>query len=131
MNPIAKFTLLLLVIPTLVLAQQGPSVQGRMVDPEQMANDEKQLLYDSISGLSEDQKIIIDEIYKDFNVASSKASEGTDPSNREAFRETMMSIRKEKDEALQAILTSDQYSTFQQLLTKRNEQARNRRRKND
>lgn len=131
MLSIAKFTLLLLVIPTLLLAQPGSGRQGMRFNPEQMATAEKQLLNDSISGLNDDQKLIIDEIYKDFSAASSKASEGADPDNREAMRETMMSIRKEKDEALQAILTAEQYSTFQELLDKRREQGRNRRRQND
>ena len=131
MISIVKYTFLLLVLPTLLLAQPGLGRQGMRVDPEQMANAEKQLLSDSISGLNEDQKLIIDEIYKDFSAASSKAVEGANPDNREAMRETMMSIRKEKDEALQAILTDEQYSKFQELLDKRREQARNRRRKND
>ena len=131
MISIVKYTVLLLVLPTLLLAQPGPGRQGMRVDPEQMANAEKQLLSDSISGLNEDQKLIIDEIYKDFSAASSKAVEGANPDNREAMRETMMSIRKEKDEALQAILTAEQYSKFQELLDKRREQARNRRRQND
>ena len=131
MISIAKYTFLLLVLPTLLLAQPGLGRQGMRFDPEQMANAEKQLLSDSISGLNEDQKLIIDEIYKDFSGASSKAIEGANPDNREAMRETMMSIRKEKDEALQAILTDELYSKFQGLLDKRREQARNRRRKND
>ena len=131
MISIVNYTFLLLVLPTLLLAQPGPGRQGMRVDPEQMANAEKQLLSDSISGLNEDQKLIIAEIYKDFSGASSKAIKGANPDNREAMRETMMSIRKEKDEALQAILTDEQYSKFQELLDKRREQARNRRRKND
>ena len=131
MISIVKYTFLLVVLPTLLLAQPGLGRQGMRVDPEQMANAEKQLLSDSISGLNEDQKLIIAEIYKDFSGASSKAIKGANPDNREAMRETMMSIRKEKDEALQAILTDEQYSKFQELLDKRREQARNRRRKND
>jgi len=120
-----------MVIPTIVLAQSGPGRQGMRFDPEKMANAEKQLLNDSISGLNADQKLIIDEIYRDFSAASSKAMDRVDPDNRDATREIMMSIRKEKNEALQAILTSQQFSKFQELLDKRNEQASNRRRRND
>ena len=126
-----KYILLLLVFPTLVLAQSGPNRQGMRLDPKQMAEAEKQLLLDSISGLNNDQKLIIEEIYKDFGNALVKAREAADPDNREAMRETMMSIRKGKDEALQAILTADQHLKFQGMLDKRSEQARNRRRTNE
>ena len=126
-----KYILLLLVFPTLVLAQSGPNRQGMRLDPKQMAEAEKQLLLDSISGLNNDQKLIIEEIYKDFGIALIRAREGADPDNREAMRETMMSIRKGKDEALQAILTTEQHLKFQIVLDKRREQARNRRRTNE
>ena len=127
----ARYTLILIAIPTLLLAQPGSGGPGRQFDPEQMANAEKQLLLDSISGLNGDQKLIIEEIYKDFSATTSKAREEADPDNREVMRATMMSIREEKDEALQAILTADQYSKFQIMLDNRREQGRNRRRKND
>lgn len=92
-----------------------------------MAGMEKQLLLDSISGLNDDQKLIINEIYKDFAASTSKAMETRDPNNREAMREKMMNIRKEKDDALKAILTEKQFSDFQKLLERQRAAARKRR----
>lgn len=100
---------------------------GPQFDPSRMAGMEKQLLLDSISGLNDDQKLIINEIYKDFAASTSKAMETRDPNNREAMREKMMNIRKEKDDALKAILTEKQFSDFQKLLERQRAAARKRR----
>ena len=100
---------------------------GGQFDPSKMVTAEKQLLLDSITGLNDDQKLIIDQIYKDYEAAFTKARESANPDNREAMRENMLQIRGEKTDALQAILTAEQFAHFDKILTERRERARKRR----
>jgi len=123
-----RFTLTLLtILSSAIVFAQPPGGQGRQFDPTQMVAMEKQLLLDSISDLNEDQKLIINEIYKDYEAGITKARESRDPNNREAMRENMTKIRQGKDEALQAILTEDQFKAFRAMLDKRRAAARGRR----
>ena len=116
---------------SIILAQGGPGMPGRQFDVAKMVAAEKQLLLDSVSGLNEDQKLIINQIYQDYETAFNEGRKSMDPDNRESMREQMMKIRDEKTEALKAILTENQFNTFQAILEKRREQARNRRRNNE
>ena len=100
---------------------------GGQFDAAKMVAAEKQLLLDSITGLNDDQKLIIDEIYKDYEATFTEARESANPDNREAMRENMMRIRGEKTDALQAILTAEQFAHFDKILTARRERARARR----
>ena len=118
---------IILVSLTSLLAQGGPGM-GRPFDPARMAAAEKQLLLDSINGLNDDQKIIIEAIYEDYASSFSGARENMDPDNRSAMREKMMKIRDEKNEALKAVLTEDQFDRFSEILEKRRMQAQERRR---
>ena len=102
---------------------------GRQFDPVKMVAAEKQILIDSIAGLNVDQSLIINEIYKDYEASFLEAREKADPNNREAMRSTMMNIRKEKDEALEAILTEEQFAKFQQILKDRRDKAQQGRRR--
>lgn len=120
--------LIAIAIPTLLLAQGGPGM-GRQFDPAQMVAAEKKLLLDSVQGLNDDQKLIINAIYEDYESAFTKARGNANPDNREAMRESMMKIRDEKSEALQAVLTEEQYKAFDEILKRRREQAQQRRRR--
>ena len=106
--------------------QGGPGMGGQF-DPAKMVAAEKQLLLDSITGLNDDQKLIIDQIYKDYEATFAKARESANPDNREAMRENMLRIRGEKTDALQAILTAEQFSHFDKILAERRARARERR----
>ena len=117
---------ILVCISSTSYGQGGPGMGGQF-DPAKMVAAEKQLLLDSITGLNDDQKLIIDEIYKDYEATFSKARESANPDNREAMRENMMRIRGEKTDALQAILTAEQFAHFDKILTARRERARARR----
>ena len=127
MKNILALVILLATSTSITFAQGGP-VMGRQFDPAKMVAAEKQLLMDSVSGLNNDQKLIINEIYKDYKASFLVARENADPGNREAMRSSMMSIRKEKDEALSAILTEEQFVKFEQLLKDRREKSQQRRR---
>ena len=108
------------------LAQTPQGRQG-MRDPSQMANQEKKLLLDSIESLNEDQKLIIEEIYRDYAESLKKVKANMQTGDREAMRSKMLKVREEKTEALKAILTEDQYQRFETLMRARREQFRNRR----
>lgn len=110
----------------LSLAQGGPG-RGRQFDPTQMVTAEKQLLLDSITGLSDDQKLIIEVIYNDYLAAFEKAQESMDPDNRQAMRSNMEKIRDDKDAALKEVLTEEQFLSFEEMLASRREQMRQRR----
>lgn len=118
--------ILAIVFPSILMAQGGPGM-GRQFDPAQMVAAEKQLLLDSIQGLNDDQKLIINAIYDDYESAFTKARENMDPDSRQAMRESMMKIRDDKNEALQAVLTEEQYKAFNEILKRRREQAQQRR----
>lgn len=118
----------MLLTSTALLRAQGGQGGGRQFDPAKMVAAEKQLLLDSIGGLNDDQKLIINAIYNDYEAAFVAARENMDPDNRAAMRESMVKIRDEKNEALQAVLTEEQYKAFDEMLTRRRERAQQRRR---
>ena len=97
------FFLLLVLAATISKAQRKEG--GMRGNPSQMVAAEKKLMYDSLTTLNDDQKLIIDQIYRDYELAFEEARKNADPTNREAMRETMMAIRDGKDESVQAILT--------------------------
>lgn len=116
---------LTLVIPNLSIAQPGGG--GMRRDPAQMIKAEKKLMYDSLKTLNKDQKLILDQIYTDYELAFTNAFENADPSNREAMRETMMAIRDEKNESLMAILTEEQFLKFEAIMKARRDKMRQKR----
>ncbi|MEN8251256.1 MAG: hypothetical protein ABFS32_20155 [Bacteroidota bacterium] len=103
--------------------------QGNMRDPAQIANLEKQMILDSITTLNEDQKLIINHIYNDFGEAIKKARTGMEPGNPEGMRDKMMKVREQKDDALKAILTEEQYKKYERIMRARMQQGRKRRNK--
>ena len=124
-----KKTLLLMLFilfQQLAMAQGGPGM-GRQFDPSRMVAAEKQLLLDSVNGLNDDQKIIIEAIYEDYLAAITKSRESMDDMDRDTMRENMVKIRNEKDKALKEILTEAQNQRFVDILERRREQMRRRR----
>jgi hypothetical protein len=117
--------MLITAIATSCYSQGGAA--GRQFDPERVVNAEKRLLMDSISGLNEDQKLVIEVIYQDYAAALIKGRETADPNDREQMRDTMLKIRNEKSDALKDILTEDQYKSFEELLARRRDRMRQRR----
>ena len=124
MHNFTSIIILMIATTSLSLAQGGP---GRQFNPTQMANDEKQILLDSIKGLNDDQQLIIDAIYQDYISAVTKARENFDSGDRASMRASMMKVQEEKNEALAAVLTEEQYSDFLEILERRREQAQQRR----
>ena len=124
---LSLFVLLSCVVLDLSAQPQNPGGPGGRRDPGAMVKAEKQLVLDSISGLNDDQKLIIDQIYQDYESSFAKARETMTPDNREAARATMTAIRDSKNEALQAILTEEQFGKYQALMEMVRERAREQR----
>ena len=92
------------------------SGEGNRRDPAESVAAEKQMVLDSIAGLSDEQKLIIGEIYKDYGKAITAARANADPNNREAMRNNMTAIRDEKNDTLKAILTDEQYQKYDAMM---------------
>ena len=118
------FALSFLLIPA-VHAQGGPGGGGR--DPGQMVEAEKEMVLDSLSSLNEDQKFIINEIYKDYEASITQLRAVSNPDDREAMRNQMTKLRDGKNDALEAILTEEQFIKYQALMAVLREQMRGRR----
>ena len=91
---------------------------------------EKQLVLDSVSGINEDRKLIIEEIYKDYEESMAKLRANADPDNREAMRIDMMAIRDGKNDSLKAILTEEQFLQYEAIMKVMREKMGQRRRNN-
>lgn len=125
-----KYPLILLFCSLLVVANAqnpGPRPGGQGRDPAKMIAMEKQMLLDSIAGINTEQKLIIDQIYVDYEASLLKMREEMQNSgDREAMREQMMGIREGKEEALKAIFTAEQYSEYERLMKEARERMRER-----
>jgi hypothetical protein len=117
----------ILFIPIDSFSQSG---EGNRRDPAEITTAEKKIILDSITGLNDEQKLIIEEIYKDYGSAITTARANADPNNREAMRNDMTSIRNEKNESLKAILTQAQYQEYDVLMQAIREKMGQRRRGN-
>ena len=107
-------------------AQETNPPQQRGQRGGQFVAMEKQMVLDSISGLNDDQKLIIQVIYDDYEKSLTSArSEAT--GDREAMREKMTGIRDGKNEAMKAVLSEEQYKEFEAMLARRRSQMQNRR----
>ena len=116
-------TITLFFLPKSLLAQD----QGMRRDASKIIETEKNILTDSLPSLSSDQKLIIDQIYKDFEREFKTARANAEPGNREAMMSSMQKIRESKNESLMAILTEEQYSKFEEIMKNmRQSKGRNR-----
>lgn len=89
---------------------------------EQMIEREKQTLYSKVEDLTDDQKLLIDGIYKEFATTLQESMEEMRQSNdRESRREKMEALRKEKDELIADVLNEDQFKIYESISRTRRE----------
>lgn len=121
MNYIKKTLLVVIGVLTaqMAIAQRGGGQGGQRPDPEEMVKREKTLVLDSISTLSEDQKMLIDMVYEDYAVSLKSVFEGASGGNREGMREKMQAVRATKDESLKGILSEEQNTKYKALTANR------------
>lgn len=111
MKRIALIFFALLAIQTMSLAQGGDR-PNRQFDPsERIANEKKEVL-EKITDLNEDQKLLIDEVYKQFEVTVKETIASGD---RENMRAQFQENRKKKDEAMKDILSEDQFKLYHEV----------------
>ena len=90
-----------------------------------MLSREKQALYEQVTDLSEDQKLLLDGIYEEFAVTLKETFEEMRQTNdREARREKMRALRKEKDGLIADVLNEEQYATYTRLASRRGRRSR-------
>ena len=128
-TPLNFLVLGLLLLPIESFSQGGGGGGARR-DPSEFVAIEKQIILDSLAGLNEDQRLIIEEIYKDYEKSITTIRANADPDNREAMRTNMTTIRDDKNESLKAILTEEQYQKFDAIMKARRENMSQRRRNN-
>ncbi|MDX1373187.1 MAG: hypothetical protein R3321_11985 [Nitrososphaeraceae archaeon] len=84
--------------------------------PEEMIKREQQALYNNLEDLSNDQKMLLDGIYKEFQTTLEEAMKEMRASgDREGRREKMLALRKEKDALIKDVLSEDQYLIYEDL----------------
>lgn len=127
---ITTFNIIVLGILFIPVDAFSQSRDGNRRDPAEFAAAEKQIILDSIDGLNDEQKLIIEEIYKDYGKAIAAARDNADPNNREAIRTNMTAIRDEKNDTLKAILTDEQYQKYDAMMKVIRENMGQRRRGN-
>ena len=128
MQPLLKilFHVFVLVI-SLISANAQPGRGGRPPGGglEEMLNREKQALYEQVTDLSEDQKLLLDGIYEEFAVTLKETfEEMRQTDDREARREKMRSLRKEKDGLIADVLNEEQYAIYTSLASRRGRRSR-------
>ena len=128
MQPLLKvlFHAFVLVISlTSVNAQPGRGGRPPGGGLEEMLSREKQALYEQVTDLSEDQKLLLDGIYEEFAVTLKETFEEMRQTNdREARREKMQALRKEKDGLIADVLNEEQYATYTRLASRRGRRSR-------
>ena len=121
------FAIIFSLTATASMAQGGGPGGGGRPNPAQMVAKEKQMLVDSIPSINEDQKVILEVIYTDYETELSNLRANANPNDREAMRTQMRTIRDQKNESLKAILTEEQYKKYSALMKTMRDQAGPRR----
>jgi len=97
---------------------QGPGGQGgQRRDPAEMIKKEKTLITDNITTLSDDQKVMVDKVFVDYE-ASIKKARAENSGDIGGMREIMQSVRSDKDEALKGIFNEEQNTQYVELMDK-------------
>lgn len=89
---------------------------------EEMIKREKQVLYEKVKDLSNDQKLLVDGIYEEYAITlQEKMKELRQSNDREGRREKMQALRQEKDNLMADVLNEDQYTIYKSISAKRRE----------
>lgn len=116
------FLLILLIETTSFVYAQ----QGRQFNPGQRAQMEKDTVFARITNLNEDQKLIIESLYADYESSITKLVAGG-RENPQEFRQNLQNINKEKNQMMKEVLDEDQWKIFNKMLEEERERRQNRR----
>lgn len=118
-----KTTKRLLLLALVIVMSQWVMAQGQAgqrPNPAEMVKREKAMILEKITSLSDDQKLILDQVYTDYENSITKLREESS-GNREGMREKMQAIRATKEEALQGLLNEEQNEQYAELKKSRKE----------
>ena len=97
------------------------------MDPSEMVEREKEMVYSKVSDLSEDQTMLLDGIYEEFGVTLKETmDEIRKTRNFEMMREKMPALQEEKDLLVKDVLNETQYEEYMTLMEKNRKQRRDR-----
>ena len=98
------------------------------VNPAKRVQMEKDSVLAKITNLSDDQKLIIESLYSDYESSLSKLTAGgrDDP---QAFRQNIQKAAEEKNQMMKEVLDDEQWTIFNQMLE--DERERRKQRRND
>ena len=114
--------LLLFAAESSAFAQGGPPPGGGRrggFDPEEMVKREKQNVYKIIEDLSDDQKMLLDGIYDEFNVSFRELrDEIRKTRDFQNMRPKMEALRDEKNELIKDVLNEEQFARYMGMMEK-------------
>lgn len=81
-----------------------------------MIKREQQNLYEKLTDLSDDQKLLLDGIYDEYAATfEEKMREAFQSRDREKMRETMQALVQEKDSLMADVLNKKQYEIYEEV----------------
>jgi len=96
----------------------------RGFDPTQMAEDEKLEVLEKVTNLNDDQKLILDQIYKDFASGIENLFKNR-TEDRELMRAKRQELSEAKKQAIRDLFTEEQYAIYEEITTNRFQRRRN------
>jgi len=99
-----------------IVGFQAFAQPGQNFDPATMAQREKQMMLDSIKGLSMDQVALFDVVYDSYATSIKNMRSGDQPVDREIMIQKMAAIREEKNTMMKDVLSTEQYDRYIQIL---------------
>ena len=98
------------------------------MEPSEMVEREKEMVYSKVSDLSKDQTMLLDGIYEEFGVTLQETmDEIRKTRNFEMMREKMPALQEEKDLLVKDVLNETQYEEYTALMEKNRKQRREQR----
>lgn len=114
MNFKMKYLFLMLLFFSVVVVDAQPRRRGG--GPEEMIKREQQNLYENLTDLSDDQKLLLDGIYDEYAVTfEEKMREAFRSRDRTKMRETMQALVQEKDSLIADVLNKKQYKIYEEV----------------
>ena len=127
MKTIGAIILLALINLSAVVAQgQGPGQRHGNVNRGERIAQEKERVLAKVTDLSDDQKMLFDVIYDDYQKAFKGAFDNIQRGDREGNRAKMDKIRTDKDEAIKDIFSAEQFVLYKQAMGAGMQQRRRR-----
>ncbi|MDA3929902.1 MAG: hypothetical protein PF541_13200 [Prolixibacteraceae bacterium] len=125
---IKSIFLVLGIVISMLSVAQGPGGQRPNFDPDEMVKRQTDEMVENL-GLSDEQAIQVKALNEKYGKKMGEAFQNAGE-DRSSMRETMQTIRKEKDAELMDVLTEEQFTKYQDIEKKRREDMRQRRQEN-